>query len=61
MVTYQQWFEVVHDVASARGLSREGRGGLTSDLADYWNENKADLEALSKSEARDLAEEIVTV
>lgn len=64
MVSYQVWFEVVHEVASSKsrdGLSREQRGELTSDLAAYWNENKDDLEARSRRSARQLAEQIVEV
>lgn len=61
MVEYQEWFEVVQEAATAKGARREQRGNLTSELADYWNENKRELEAMSKRDARELAREIVSV
>lgn len=59
MVSYTEWFEVVHE-AAPDGLSRQRRGNLTSDLAEYWQANKSDLRAMSKAEARQLAAKIVT-
>lgn len=65
MVSYQQWFEAVHEAASRKGLRGENTGrqrqSLTQDLARVWQENKAELQSMSVTEARSLADEIVTV
>lgn len=62
MVDYSTWFGLVQSVATSKGeLSQEQRGNLTSELAQYWNENKSELKAMTKSEARQLAEKIVSV
>lgn len=58
MVSYTQWFEVVHESVDRR-LSRQQRASLTSDLADYWQANKAELQQMTKTEARQLADQIV--
>lgn len=58
MVEYREWFEVVHEAVEGE-LSRQARGNLTSELADYWQRHKGELKAMSKTEARRRAEEIV--
>lgn len=60
MVSYNVWFEVVHEASAAEGIPREQRNQLTRGLAEYWQENKAELKAMSRAEARELAEQIVT-
>lgn len=64
MVSYQEWFAVVQETASSKSrgdLEAERRGNLTEDLAQYWQKNKSELQAMSKREAKQLAEKIVEV
>lgn len=59
MVSYQQWFEVVHEAVPNSQLDRDGRARLTRQLAAYWHDNKAELQAMTKRQAADHAHDIV--
>lgn len=56
MVDYSTWFGVVQSEAD---VPFEDRGELTQEIAGYWEANRADLESMTKREARQLARELL--
>lgn len=64
MVTFRQFFEVVHEEASRKGLEGPGtadrRRNLTSELSRFWRQNESVVRSWSLAEARQWAQENVT-
>jgi len=59
MVEYTNWIEIGHTVYKAKGGTYSGRESaqqVTSVLADYWQENTAQLRSASRSEAETIAQ-----
>lgn len=65
MVEFSEFFEVVHEEASRKGLTGQGTGprrrNLTSELSSFWRQNESLVRSWSRTEARDWARENVTV
>lgn len=59
MVTFRQFFEIVHEEATRKGLSGPGtasrRRNLTSELSAFWRNNEATVRSWTLSEAREWA------
>lgn len=63
MVEYTDWTEIGHAVYKAKG-GTYGEGtavDVTEVLAAYWSQNKDRLSAMSRAEARRLAEQEIQV
>lgn len=63
MVQYSDWVSIVFDVAKAQGYraSFGNNSEVVQVAAAIWNDRKAELQAASRSAARRVAEEEVTV
>ena len=64
MVEYTEWTEIGHSVYKSKGGTYSGRESaqqVTSVLAEYWRENRADLVSASRAEARRVAESEIRV
>lgn len=63
MVTYQTWTSIAFDVASSKGMnsSQENSADLVSVVADVWNDRKDELDTATKAQARQIAQEEITI
>ena len=62
MVSYQRFTAICYEVAKRKGVQFSGiqdGADFTSQIAQYWNENKAEIKPMTVKQATDLAEEIV--
>lgn len=60
MVDYNVWFEICLEVGEAEtagGLDQQQRRELVSELADYWNDHKSELAAMTRDAALERARE----
>lgn len=63
MVSYDTWIEVAYKVAEQKGMdtSFEESQNAVSAFADIWNRRKADLQSATRSQARSVAQDEITV
>jgi len=62
MVTYTEYSSIAHDVYQAKGGTYpEGLPAVTQTFAAFWDENTAELEAMSSSEARQAVSQAISV
>lgn len=64
MVTYSQFIEIGHTVYKQKGGvydTKQSAPDVTSTLADFWNQNTDTLEAASRTEARQLVQQNMSV
>jgi len=65
MVSYQTWTSVAFEVAEEKGAQIKGSGSVATDLisvaADIWNERKDELSTATRSEARQIALQEISV
>jgi len=64
MVEYTEWTEIGHEVYKQKGGTYTGRGSaqsVTSTLAEFWQQNTERLRSASRSEAREIARQNMTV
>lgn len=64
MVKYATWVSVVWDSAKSKGLrnaSFEESQDVTAVAADVWNDRKQEIQSASKTAARKIADEEVSV
>lgn len=64
MVEYRQWVSVVFEVSKAKGLNTsktENNAQVLSVAAEIWQERKNELRNASKSTAKAVADEEVSI
>lgn len=64
MVTYTEWTEIGHEVYKSKGGTygnRRAAQSVTETLAAFWRENRDRLEPASRTEAREIARNSMTV
>jgi len=64
MVDYSTWTKIGHEIYKEKGGTYRGKAAapqLTSTLAAFWRENKDQLKSASRSEARQIARQNMTV
>jgi len=64
MVSYTEWTEIGHEVYKSKGGqygNRQAAQSVTSTLAAFWRQNTDRLKAASRSEARQIARQNMTV
>lgn len=64
MVSYEQWVSIARSVADRKGARLdefEKNSELISLAADIWNDRKQELQNASKSQAKNVADEEISV
>lgn len=64
MVSYQRWTSLAFETAKAQGYdtsTAEKNAEAVSEFADVWNRRKAELSTATVSEAREIAEQEISV
>lgn len=64
MVSYTEWTSIGHDVYKEKGgtyTASSSAQSVTSTLAEFWSQNTDQLRSASRSEARRIAQNNMTV
>lgn len=63
MVSYQRWTQIAFETAEEQGMrsSQENSQALISVAADVWNDRKGELQSATIAQARNVAEEEISV